>query len=130
MPPGRHLLQIPGPTNLPEAVLAALARPLADHRGAEFAAPALAALDGIRWVAGAAGPVVVWSGSGTAGWEAALVNTLSPGDRVLLCENGFFAAKWGDLAERLGLVVERLAGDWRDGPDPDALAAALERDAG
>jgi alanine-glyoxylate transaminase/serine-glyoxylate transaminase/serine-pyruvate transaminase len=130
VPAGRHFLQIPGPTNLPEAVLAALARPLVDHRSDEFAAVALEALDGLRWVAGAAGPVVVWSGSGTAGWEAALVNTLSPGDRVLLCENGYFAARWGDLAERLGLAVERLAGDWRVGPDPDELAAALARDPG
>jgi alanine-glyoxylate transaminase / serine-glyoxylate transaminase / serine-pyruvate transaminase len=125
---GRQFLQIPGPTNLPEAVMEALGRPLLDHRGPEFAALAVKALEGLKWLAGTTQPVVVLSGSGTLGWEAALVNTLSPGDRILLCENGFFATKWGELAENLGFEVQRLIGDWRVGPDPDQLASALGED--
>jgi alanine-glyoxylate transaminase / serine-glyoxylate transaminase / serine-pyruvate transaminase len=126
--PGRQFLQIPGPTNLPQAVMEALGRPLLDHRGPEFAAVAVEALRGLQWVARTDQPVVVMSGSGTLGWEAALVNTLSPNDRVLLCGNGFFASKWGDLAQTLGLEVTRLDGDWRRGPDPEQVAAALAGD--
>jgi alanine-glyoxylate transaminase / serine-glyoxylate transaminase / serine-pyruvate transaminase len=127
--PGRQFLQIPGPTNLPQAVMEALGRPLLDHRGPEFAAVAVDALRGLQWIAGTDQPVVVMSGSGTLGWEAALVNTLSPGDQVLLCENGFFASKWGDLAQALGLEVTRLNGNWRRGPDPEQVADALASDA-
>jgi alanine-glyoxylate transaminase/serine-glyoxylate transaminase/serine-pyruvate transaminase len=127
---GRHHLQIPGPTNVPERVLRAIARPTIDHRGPEFAALAGGLLGRLRPVFGTRGPVLVYPSSGTGAWEAALVNTLSPGDRVLACETGHFATLWKDMAERLGLEVLFLPGDWRHGADPDGIGDRLAADTG
>jgi alanine-glyoxylate transaminase / serine-glyoxylate transaminase / serine-pyruvate transaminase len=126
--PGRHALQIPGPTNVPDRVLRALSRPTIDHRGPEFAALAKEVLAGLRDVFRTAGPVVVFPSSGTGAWEAALVNTLSPGDRVLMFETGHFAVMWREMALRLGLAVDFVPGDWRRGADPAAVEARLAAD--
>ena len=128
--PGRHFLQIPGPTNVPGRVLEAIARPTIDHRGPEFADLGRACLDGMRRIFRTEGRVFVFPASGTGAWEAALVNTLSPGDRVLVYETGHFARLWAGVARRLGLEVETVEGDWRSGIDPEAVGAALARDAG
>jgi alanine-glyoxylate transaminase / serine-glyoxylate transaminase / serine-pyruvate transaminase len=125
---GRHFLQIPGPTNVPDRVLRALSAPTIDHRGPEFAALARDLLERLPAVFGTSGPVVVYPSSGTGAWEAALVNTLSPGDRVLAFETGHFATLWRALAEKLGLVVDFVPGDWRHGVDPDAVASRLRDD--
>jgi alanine-glyoxylate transaminase/serine-glyoxylate transaminase/serine-pyruvate transaminase len=125
---GRHFLQIPGPTNVPDRVLRALAAPTIDHRGPEFAALARHVLERLPEVFATTGPVVVYPSSGTGAWEAALVNTLSPGDRVLAFETGHFATLWRGLAEKLGLAVDFVAGDWRHGVDPDVVAARLAAD--
>ncbi|OLF12537.1 pyridoxal-phosphate-dependent aminotransferase family protein [Actinophytocola xanthii] len=129
-PAGRHFLQIPGPTNVPDRVLRAISAPTIDHRGPEFAELAREVLSALGPVFGTAGPVVVYPSSGTGAWEAALVNTLSPGDRVLAFETGHFATLWRELAEKLGLVVDFVPGDWRHGVDPAAVAERLERDTG
>jgi alanine-glyoxylate transaminase / serine-glyoxylate transaminase / serine-pyruvate transaminase len=126
-PSGRHFLQIPGPTNVPDRVLRAMDQPTIDHRGPEFAQLTLEILDGLKEVFQTPGPVIIFPASGTGAWEAALVNTLSPGDRVLMFETGHFATLWRALAEKLGLVVEFVPGDWRSGVDAaiveDRLAA-------
>lgn len=127
-PSGRHFLQIPGPTNVPDRVLRAIDRPTIDHRGPEFAALGKAVLEGMKNVFKTAGDVVIYPSSGTGAWEAALVNTLSPGDRVLMAETGHFAALWKRLAERLSLAVEFLPGDWRHGVDAAAVEACLRDD--
>src|ERR1035438_2809408 len=115
---GRHFLQIPGPANVPERVLRAMDRPVIDHRGPEFAELAKEVLQGMRVIFQTTGPVVIYPASGTGGGEAAIVNTLSPGDRVLLFETGHFSQLWRQLAERFGISVEYVPGDWRRGPDP------------
>jgi alanine-glyoxylate transaminase/serine-glyoxylate transaminase/serine-pyruvate transaminase len=125
---GRHFLQIPGPTNVPDRVLRAIDAPTIDHRGPRFAALGREVLDGMRWVCRTEGQVVVYPSSGTGAWEAALVNTLSPGDRVLAFETGHFATLWRAMAERLGLEVDWVEGDWRHGADPDKVAAVLRSD--
>jgi alanine-glyoxylate transaminase / serine-glyoxylate transaminase / serine-pyruvate transaminase len=125
---GRHFLQIPGPTNVPDRILRAIDMPTIDHRGPEFAALALDVLAGIKTIFKTENPVVIYSSSGTGAWEAALVNVLSPGDRVLAFETGQFASLWRTMAERLGLLVEFVSGDWRHGVDPDEVARRLERD--
>jgi len=125
---GRHFLQIPGPTNVPERVLRAMARPTIDHRGAEFAALALELLEGIKEVFRTSGKVVIFPSSGSGAWEAAMVNTLSPGDKVLMFETGQFAFLWQDMAGKLGLDVQFVPGDWRHGVDPDAVEAILRED--
>ena len=125
---GRHFLQIPGPTNVPDRILRAIERPTIDHRGPAFGAMAREILDGLRGIFRTEGPVVIFPASGTGAWEAALVNTLSPGDRVLMFETGHFAGLWCALAERLGLVVERVPGDWRRGIDVEAAAQRLAGD--
>ena len=125
---GRHFLQIPGPTNVPDRILRAIERPTIDHRGPEFGALGREILAGLKDIFRTAGPVVIYPASGTGAWEAALVNTLSPGDRVLMFETGQFAALWRRLAERLGLEVEFVAGDWRRGVDPEAVEAKLSED--
>jgi alanine-glyoxylate transaminase/serine-glyoxylate transaminase/serine-pyruvate transaminase len=130
MPSGVHFLQIPGPTNVPERVLRAIDRATVDHRGPGFASLTLEIQDLIRPVFATSGPVVIYPSSGTGAWEAALVNTLSPGDRVLMVETGWFAALWSKLATRLGLEVEIIAGDWRHGVDPEAVAQRLADDRG
>jgi alanine-glyoxylate transaminase/serine-glyoxylate transaminase/serine-pyruvate transaminase len=125
---GRHFLQIPGPTNVPDRVLRAMAAPTIDHRGPEFAELTKAVLAALGPVFGTAGPVVIYPSSGTGAWEAALVNTLSPGDRVLMSETGHFSSLWSELAGRLGLQVEVLPGDWRHGADPSAIGERLAAD--
>lgn len=127
---GRHLLQIPGPTNVPEQILRAIARPTIDHRGPEFATLATDVLDRLRAIFQTAGPVVVYPSSGTGAWEAALVNTLSPGDKVLAFETGHFASLWRDLAVNLGLRVDFVESDWRHGVDPATVAERLAADPG
>jgi alanine-glyoxylate transaminase/serine-glyoxylate transaminase/serine-pyruvate transaminase len=127
---GRHFLQIPGPTNVPDRVLRAIDQPTIDHRGPEFAALGLDVLARLRTVFQTRQPVVVYAASGTGAWEAALSNTLSPGDRILMAETGHFALLWKRLAERLGLVPEFIAGDWRHGADPDAIHTRLAEDRG
>lgn len=125
---GRHFLQIPGPTNVPDAVLRAMDLPTIDHRGPTFAELGERVLDKVRAVFKTEQPVIIYPASGTGAWEAALVNTLSPGDRVLMSETGHFAALWYQLAKRLGLDPELLPGDWRHGADPEAIAWCLAED--
>ena len=125
---GRHFLQIPGPTNVPDRVLRAISAPVIDHRGPEFARLFRDIMPGLRRVFGTEDPVVVFPSSGTGAWEAALVNTLSPGDEVLIAETGHFAAQWARLASRLGLRPEVMPGDWRHGADPDAIGRRLAGD--
>ena len=127
---GRHFLQIPGPTNVPDRVLRAIDFPTMDHRGPDFAALGKACLAGMKKVFRTEAHVVIYPASGTGAWEAALVNTLSPGDRVLMSETGQFAALWQKLATRLGLVTEFLPGDWRHGADPAAIQKRLAEDTG
>ncbi len=124
---GRHFLQIPGPTNVPDRVLRAMDMPTIDHRGPEFAELGREVLSGCRTVFQTDGPVVIFPGSGTGACEAALVNTLSPGDRVLIVETGQFATLWRAMAERLGLAVDLLPGDWRHGVDPADVEAPPDR---
>jgi alanine-glyoxylate transaminase/serine-glyoxylate transaminase/serine-pyruvate transaminase len=126
--PGRHFLQIPGPTNTPERVLRAMAQPTIDHRGAEFARLGHEVLDRLKPVFQTAAPVVIFPGSGSGAWEAALVNTLSPGDAVLAFDIGEFAKNWAEVGRRLGLEVEVMPGDWRHGVDPAAVEARLGED--
>ncbi|MBM4315199.1 MAG: aminotransferase class V-fold PLP-dependent enzyme [Deltaproteobacteria bacterium] len=127
-PSGRHFLQIPGPTNVPEQVLRALAKPTIDHRGPEFKALTLEVFDGLKAVFKTSGPVVIYASSGTGAWEASLVNTLSPGDKVLMFETGHFATLWKNMAVRLGLEVDFVPGDWRHGVDPAVVEAKLVED--
>ena len=125
---GRHFLQIPGPTNVPERVLRAIDRPTIDHRGPDFSRLALEILDGLKPVFRTEHPIVIFPASGTGAWEAALVNTLSPGECVLMFETGHFAALWQRIAARLGLEAEFVPGDWRHGVDPLAVEARLAAD--
>src|SRR6476469_2539772 len=127
-PSGRHFLQIPGPTNVPDRVLRALDHPTIDHRGPEFARLTLEILDGLKRVFHTSSPIVIYPASGTGAWEAALVNTLSPGDRVLMFETGHFATLWRQMAGRLGLDIELVPGDWRHGVDPAQLGDKLDAD--
>lgn len=127
---GRHFLQIPGPTNVPERVLRALARPTIDHRGPEFAKLAREIIDGLKQIFKTSGTVVIYPSSGTGAWEAALVNTLSPGDKVLMFETGHFATLWYNMAVKLGLEVDFVPGDWRHGVDPDWVEKKLSEDRG
>jgi alanine-glyoxylate transaminase/serine-glyoxylate transaminase/serine-pyruvate transaminase len=127
---GRHFLQIPGPTNVPDRILRALAQPTIDHRGPEFGTLGKEVLAGLRRVFKTAHPVVMYPGSGTGAWEAALVNTLSPGDRIVMFETGQFATTWKEVATRFGLQVDFVPGDWRTGADPAALEARLAADRG
>jgi alanine-glyoxylate transaminase / serine-glyoxylate transaminase / serine-pyruvate transaminase len=127
---GRHFLQIPGPTNVPDRVLRAIDFPTIDHRGPEFATLGKNVLAGMKRVfKSTQGEVVIYPASGTGAWEAALVNTLSPGDRVLMYETGHFATLWQKMAAKLGLDVEFIAADWRRGADPEAIEKRLRADA-
>jgi alanine-glyoxylate transaminase/serine-glyoxylate transaminase/serine-pyruvate transaminase len=126
--PGRHFLQIPGPTNSPLSILAALAKPTIDHRGPEFAELGLEVLTGMRSVFKTARPVVIYPTSGTGAWEAALVNTLSPGDRLLMFETGWFSTLWSKTTKSLGFEAEVIKRDWRSGVDADAIEAKLRED--
>jgi alanine-glyoxylate transaminase/serine-glyoxylate transaminase/serine-pyruvate transaminase len=126
---GRHFLQIPGPTNVPDRVLRAIDFPTMDHRSPDFADLGKATIAGMKRVfKSTRGEVVIYPASGTGAWEAALVNTLSAGDRVLMAETGHFATLWQKLAGRLGLEVEFLPGDWRHGADPEAIEKRLRAD--
>jgi alanine-glyoxylate transaminase/serine-glyoxylate transaminase/serine-pyruvate transaminase len=125
---GRHFLQIPGPTNVPDRVLRAIDRPTIDHRGPDFGVLGTELLSNLRRIFQTTGPVVVYPASGTGAWEAALTNTLSPGDTVLMCRTGWFATLWKEMAERLSLVPMFIDTDWRRGADVPALAAALAAD--
>jgi len=127
---GRHFLQIPGPTNVPDRVLRAIDFPTMDHRGPEFGTIGKEVLAGMKRVfKSTQGEVVIYPASGTGAWEAALVNTLSPGDRVLMYESGHFATLWQKMAAKLGLEVEFIASDWRRGADPEAIENKLRADA-
>jgi alanine-glyoxylate transaminase/serine-glyoxylate transaminase/serine-pyruvate transaminase len=127
---GRHFLQIPGPTNVPERVLRAIDSATVDHRGPEFQAMSKEVLAGLKQVFKTRSPVVIFPASGTGAWEAALVNTLSPGDRVLMFETGHFATLWLTMAKRLGLEPVFVPGDWRHGVDPAQVEAKLAEDKG
>jgi alanine-glyoxylate transaminase/serine-glyoxylate transaminase/serine-pyruvate transaminase len=130
MPAGRHFLQIPGPTNVPDRVLRAIDRPTIDHRGPEFQALGQDVLAGIRRIFKTRHPVVIYPASGTGAWEAALVNVLSAGDKVLMYESGHFASLWCKLARRLGLEIELIPGDWRRGAESAAIHERLAADKG
>jgi alanine-glyoxylate transaminase/serine-glyoxylate transaminase/serine-pyruvate transaminase len=125
---GRHFLQIPGPTNVPDRILRALAQPTMDHRGPAFATLGREVFAGLQPIFQTAGPVIVYPGSGTGAWEASLVNTLSPGDAILMFETGHFATLWREMATRLGFAVDFVEGDWRHGADPAAVYAKLADD--
>src|SRR6202521_5893934 len=127
---GRHFLQIPGPTMLPDRVLRAMDTPIIDHRGPEFAKLAKKCLDGIKTIFKTTNPVIIYTASGTGAWEGALVNTLSPGDKVLMFDIGQFAALWRELAVKLGLEVDFVPGDWRHGVDPKVVEEKLTEDRG
>jgi len=127
-PVGRHFLQIPGPTALPDRVLRAMDTPIIDHRGPDFAKLAKRCLDGIKTIFKTTNPVIIYTATGTGAWEAALVNTLSPGDRVLMVETGQFATLWKVMAEKLGLRPEFIKTDWRTGADPAAIEDHLRKD--
>jgi alanine-glyoxylate transaminase/serine-glyoxylate transaminase/serine-pyruvate transaminase len=127
---GRHFLQIPGPTNVPDRVLRAMDAPVIDHRSAEFAELGREVLEGVRSVFQTKGPVVMYPASGTGAWEAALVNTLSPGDRVVLFETGHFSSLWRVVAEKFGIVVDYVPGNWRRGANAAELESRLAADRG
>ncbi|KQQ18118.1 serine--glyoxylate aminotransferase [Methylobacterium sp. Leaf123] len=125
---GRHFLHIPGPSPVPERVLRAMDRQVIDHRGPEFGVLGREVLEGCRTIFRTKGPVVIYPGSGTGAWEAAIVNTLSSGDRVLMFETGHFATLWRQMAARWGIEVEFVPGDWRQGVDPALVEAKLAED--
>lgn len=125
---GRHFLQIPGPTNVPDRVLRAIDSPTMDHRGPKFGKLGLEIIAGLKHVFQTQQPVVIFPASGTGAWEAALVNCFSPGDKLLMVETGHFASLWQKMAGKLGLQVELIATDWRHGADPAAVEAKLKED--
>ena len=127
--PGRHFLQIPGPTNVPDRVLRAMDYPTIDHRGPEFAEIAKRVLDKIKLIFKTSEPVIIYPGSGTGAWEAAIVNTLNEGDKVLMFETGEFSTKWWDIAEKLKLKGDFVEGDWRTGAEPEIVEKKLKEDA-
>ncbi|MCW8308254.1 alanine--glyoxylate aminotransferase family protein [Acidiphilium sp. PA] len=129
VPQGHHFLQIPGPSPVPERVLQAMHRQIIDHRGPAFARLGREVLEGCQAIFQTAGPVIIYPSSGTGAWEAAIVNTLSPGVRVLMAETGHFATLWQRMAARFGLEVDFIRGDWRHGVDPAAIEAKLAADA-
>jgi alanine-glyoxylate transaminase / serine-glyoxylate transaminase / serine-pyruvate transaminase len=130
MPAGRHFLQIPGPTNVPDRVLRAIDRPTIDHRGPQFQRLGKDVLEGIKRIFQTRNPVIIYPASGTGAWEAALVNTLSPGDKVLMAETGHFALLWQRMAKKLNLDVEFIPGDWRHGVDAAQVEERLAADKG
>ncbi len=126
--PGRHFLQIPGPSNVPDSVLRAMAQPVIDHRGPDFPALTFDIFEKIKPVFNTESPVFIYPASGTGGWECALLNTLSPGDKVLAFETGHFASLWKEVADKLNLDVQWVAGDWRHGVEPEKVEEALRQD--
>ena len=125
---GRHFLQIPGPTNVPDRILRAIDYPTMDHRGPKFGQLSLEIFEGLKQVFQTQQPVVIYPASGTGAWEAALVNCFSPGDKLLMVETGHFASLWQKMADKLGLPVELIATDWRRGADPAPVEARLKED--
>ena len=125
---GRHFLNIPGPTPVPDRILRAMDMPVIDHRGPEFGKLGRRVLDGIKTIFKCAGPVIIYPASGTGAWEAALINTMSPGDHVLMYETGHFASLWKTMAVKIGLDPEFIASDWRSGADPTKIEARLRED--
>src|SRR5579871_6767122 len=125
---GRHFLQIPGPTNVPDRVLRAIDKPTIDHRGPEFAELAKGCLEGMKAIFKTSDPVIIYTASGTGGWEAALTNTLNPGDKILASDVGQFAALWTKMARNLGFNVELIETDWRHGVDANEVGARLAAD--
>jgi alanine-glyoxylate transaminase/serine-glyoxylate transaminase/serine-pyruvate transaminase len=125
---GRHFLQIPGPSNVPDRILRAMDNPTMDHRGPDFGQMGKALLEKVRHIFKTQGHVVIYPASGTGAWEAALVNTLSPGDRVLMCETGWFAHLWNEMAGRLGIVADFVKTDWRRGADVAQIEQKLRDD--
>src|SRR5579883_1635122 len=125
---GRHFLHIPGPSPVPDRILRAMDTPIIDHRGPEFAKLAKRCLDGIKTIFKTTQPVIIYTATGTGAWEAALTNTLSPGDQVLMVDTGQFATLWKVMAERLGLKPEFIATDWRTGADPNIIEQRLRKD--
>jgi len=125
---GRHFLQIPGPTPVPDRILRAMDMPVIDHRGPEFGKLGRRVLDGTKTIFKCAGPVIIYPASGTGAWEAALANTMSPGDKVLMYETGHFASLWKAMAVKIGLEPEFIASDWRTGADPTKIEARLRDD--
>lgn len=125
---GRHFLHIPGPSPIPDRILRAIAMPIIDHRSAEFGALGKEVLDGSKTIFKTKLPVVIYPSSGTGAWEAAITNTLSPGDTVLMVETGHFATLWKQIATRFGIEVDFIPGDWRHGADPAAIEAKLAED--
>jgi alanine-glyoxylate transaminase / serine-glyoxylate transaminase / serine-pyruvate transaminase len=125
---GRHFLQIPGPSPVPDRILKAMAMPVIDHRGPEFQKLGRRVLEGIKTIFKTANPVIIYPASGTGAWEAALSNTLSPGDKVLMYETGHFATLWKKMAEKLGIAPEFIETDWRAGVDPERIADRLKAD--
>ena len=127
---GNHFLQIPGPTPIPERILRAIDHQIIDHRGPQFQQLGKAVLSGIKTIFKTVQPVIIYPASGSGAWEAALVNTLSPGDRVLMVETGHFASLWQQMAVKLGLNPEFIAGDWRTGADAAVIEDHLRKDSG
>jgi alanine-glyoxylate transaminase/serine-glyoxylate transaminase/serine-pyruvate transaminase len=127
---GRHFLQIPGPTNIPDRVLRAMDSPIIDHRGQDFARLVLDIFAGLKTVFKTSADIIIFPSSGTGAWEAALVNTLSPGDKVLMFETGHFATLWFQMATQLGIAAEFVPGDWRHGVDPEQVESLLRADRG
>src|ERR1700756_567851 len=125
---GRHFLNIPGPSPVPDRVLRAMDMPVIDHRSADFAELGRTVLEGSQKIFQTSGPVIIFPSSGTGAWEAAIVNTLSPDDLVLMVETGHFATLWYNMARRWGIDVEFIPGDWRRGADPAAIEARLTQD--
>src|SRR5450631_4332900 len=128
MTQGRHFLQIPGPSPVPDRVLRAMDMPVIDHRSSQFAELAKTVFEGCQKVFQTAGPVIIFPSSGTGAWEAAIVNTLSPGDRVLMVETGQFATLWRAMAQRLRLDVDFVSGDWRHGVNAQEVERRLNED--
>src|ERR1700710_3207915 len=125
---GRHFLHIPGPSPVPDRVLRAMDMPVIDHRSSQFAELAKGVFDGGQKIFKTAGPVIIFPSSGTGAWEAAIVNTVAPGDKVLMVETGHFATMWQQMAARWGIEVDFIPGDWRHGADPADIAARLVQD--
>jgi alanine-glyoxylate transaminase/serine-glyoxylate transaminase/serine-pyruvate transaminase len=125
---GRHSLNIPGPTPVPDRILRAMDTPIIDHRGPEFSKLAKKCLEGIKTIFKTSNPVIIYTATGTGAWEGALVNTLSPGDKILMVETGQFGLLWKKMAEKLGLVPEIIETDWRTGTDPKLIEARLRDD--
>ena len=126
--PGKHFLQIPGPTNVPDRVLRAMDYPTLDHRGPDFAELGLRVLDRIKLIFKTSEPVIIFPASGTGAWEAAMVNTLSAGDKILMFETGHFSTLWYDIAHKFNLEIDFVKGDWRTGVDPNIVEKKLKED--